>query len=251
MRVYPYKLRVLTPPKDDLKAALRESRLSLHENDIVCISSKVVSIGEGRTVPTHTISKEDLVMREASWYQRTSRSKYGGRRIFTIAGGAMVGAAGIDESNGSGHYILYPKNPKQSAKRLHDWFCKEYGVKTLGVIITDSTSIPLRRGAVGFALAWSGFAPIRDYRQTPDLFGRLFQFETANIADSLATAANISMGEGGEQTPVAVIRAAPRIVFTKTSKEARGKELVVTPENDLFAPLFFSKKWKFNRKKKT
>ncbi len=249
MQVFTYKVRPLLPPKDDLRAALRAAHLKLREGDIIAISSKAVSIGEGRTLLASTISKENLVLREASWYQRTFRSKYGGKRTFTIAGGAMVSASGIDESNGNGHYILYPKDPKQSAKRLHDWFCKEHRIKTLGVIITDSTSIPLRRGAVGFALAWHGFAPLKDYRQTPDIFGRLFQFETANIADALATTANLAMGEGNEQTPVSVIRAAPRIVFTKTSKEPLGKELAVKPEDDLFAPLFFGKKWKSGKKK--
>ncbi len=47
MHIYPYKLRVLTPPKDDLKEAIRASKLSLREGDIIAISSKVVSIGEG------------------------------------------------------------------------------------------------------------------------------------------------------------------------------------------------------------
>ncbi len=118
-------------------------------------------------------------------------------------------------------------------------------MKNLGVIITDSTSVPLRRGAIGFALAWSGFKPLRDYRGSKDLFGRVFEIEIANLADSLAAAANLLMGEGTECTPLAVIRDAPGVVFTDSDREPKGSELRVAPANDLFAPLLFvGKKWK-------
>lgn len=246
MQITPYTLRLLTPPKDDLHNALLATKMKVREGDVVAISSKVVAIGEGRTLPIHSIKKEELITQEADWYLRAPKtSKY--RRIFTIAGGVMVGSAGIDESNGAGFYILYPKDPMKSARDLRTWLMRTYAVKNVGVLITDSTSIPLRRGALGFALGWSGFEPLRDYRGTPDLFDRTFRFEVANVADSLAAAANIVMGEGSEQTPLAVIRDVPNLVFTTVSKK-KGDTLRVDPEEDVFAPVFFGKKWKSRKK---
>lgn len=246
MQVFAYKLRPLLPPRDNLHAALRAAHLKIRDGDVVAVASKVVSIHEGRSLPSNSIDKQTLIKREADYWFTASKSKY--RRIFTIAGGALVGSAGIDESNGNGHYILYPKDPAKSARQLRAWLKKEFKIKKLGVVIVDSTSIPLRRGAIGFALAWSGFAPLKDYRATPDLFGRPFEFEMANIADSLAAAANLAMGEGREQTPLVIVRAAP-VTFTKTDKEPKGEALAVPPADDLFAPLFWTgKKWKSKKK---
>jgi F420-0:gamma-glutamyl ligase len=103
--------------------------------------------------------------------------------------------------------------------------------------------LPLRRGAVGFALAWDGFDPLRDYRGTPDLFGRSFEIEMANLADALAATAVLEMGEGTEKTPIVVLRGTKNIVF-KNRSHAKD-QLVVPPEDDLFAPLLFAgRKWR-------
>ncbi len=247
MQILPVRLRALVPPKDSLEAALQASRLSLKEGDIVAISSKVVSIAEGRTVRMDAASdKEALIEQEADWYLKAPKaSRY--RRRFTIAKGAMAGSAGIDESNGDGHYILYPKDPFKSAVSLRRFLMQVYKVRTLGVIITDSTSVPLRRGAIGFALSWDGLDPLRDYRGEKDIFGRTIQIEMANQVDALAAAAVLAMGEGAERTPVAVVRGAGNVTLRN---RAKGKDqLIVEPEDDVFAPFFFhpSFKWKRGR----
>lgn len=238
MQVTAYRLRILVPPKDSLLDALRDSRLTLKEGDVVAISSKVISIDEGNCVLMATARKEELMKQESDSYLSTPKSPY--RKLFTIARGLLVGSAGIDESNGDGHFILYPKDPMASARRLRTWLCRTYRVKQLGVIITDSSSVPLRRGTIGFALGWAGFAPLKDYRGETDLFGRSFVFEVANMADMLASAAVAAMGEGSERTPVAVIRDARVSFTTRAAKE----DLVVTPDDDLFAPLLQPAKWK-------
>ncbi len=241
MQVTPYKLRHILPPKDDLKAAIRESKLSLKEGDIVAISSKVVSIGEGRTVPVKGTDKESLMKSEADWYFKAGKnSRY--RRYFTIARGVMIGSAGIDESNGSEHYVLYPKDPFKSARQLRLWLQKEYRIKELTVVITDSTSLVMRRGAIGFALSWDNLDPLRDYRGTKDLFGRVIQVEMANIADSLAVTAVLVMGEGNEQTPIAVIRGAENIV--RKNRSPKKDRFILPPDDDVFALFFWRKGWK-------
>lgn len=247
MHVLSYRLRPLLPPKDDLLKAIRASRVSIKNGDVVAIASKAVSISEGRCVPMAGSNKEELIRGEADRYFKPTRSRH--RRLFTIAKGILVGSAGIDESNGAEHYILYPKNPLKSAKRLRHWLMQKYGVRKLGLIITDSASLPLRRGAIGFALAWDGFDPLRDYRGTPDLFGRPFKIEIANLADALAASAVLAMGEGKEQRPVAVIRSARNIVFKNRPRNA--DQLMVSPEDDLFAPLLFAgREWKHIQRSK-
>lgn len=231
----------MVPPEDSLRDAIRESKLSLKEGDIVAISSKVVSIGEGRCVSVDKHDKDTLITNESEWmYVAPKTSRW--RRVFTISKGILVGSAGIDESNGSGHYILYPKDPFASARKLRLWLQKEYGVRTLSVIITDSTSMPLRRGAIGIALAWDGIDPLRDYRGTSDIFGRTIMVELANLIDSLAATATLEMGEGSEQRPLVVIRDARNIV--QKNRSPKKDQLIVPPEDDLFAPLFWRKGWK-------
>ncbi len=240
MQVTAYKLRPLVPPKDSLSEALYESKLTLKDGDIIAISSKVVSIDEGRTLPMEGTDKEELVRSESDWYWKAPNSRY--RRIFTIAKGFMIGSAGIDESNGAEHYILYPVDPFKSAKRLRTQLMKKFGLTSLAVIITDSSSNPLRRGAIGIALSWDGIDPLRDYRGTTDIFGRTITIEMANLIDSLAAAAVLEMGEGDEQTPVAVIRGAKNISLK--NRPANKDQLIVEPEDDIFAPLFWNGKWK-------
>jgi F420-0:gamma-glutamyl ligase len=191
-----FELRALVPPKDDLLAAIFASNLSLKNGDVVAVASKVVGINEGRCVPIEKNSREKLVEREAQLIIK-DKPRWGSR--FTITKGVLIRAAGIDESNGNGHYILWPNNPEKSAVSLRRALMRRYKVSKLGVIITDSISTPLRRGAVGFALAWAGFEPLYDYRGRKDIFGRTITVEQANVADALAAAAVVVMGEGANK----------------------------------------------------
>lgn len=243
MQIVAFKLKKLAPPKDNLLAALFDSKLVLKDGDVLAISSKVVSIAEGRCVPADSTTKEKLIQQEAELvFAPKELSKWGYQ--FTITQGALVGSAGIDQSNGNGYFVLWPKDPMKSAAKLRTALMKHYKVKKLGVVITDSTSRPMRRGASGFALAWAGFNPLFDYRGTPDIFGRLIKVEQANIADSLAAAAVLAMGEGSEQTPVALMRDVPKTVWDAKPVPKGEPPYVVPLKDDLFAPFLKSVKWK-------
>jgi F420-0:gamma-glutamyl ligase len=106
MHITGVQTRSLIAPQDSLTEAIKQSKLSLKNGDIIAISSKVVSIDEGRTIPIESIpDKEKLIEQEADYYLKAPKtSRY--RQRFTISKGGMAGSAGIDESNGSGHYIL-------------------------------------------------------------------------------------------------------------------------------------------------
>lgn len=244
MHVKAIKTRKFMPPKDDLWELLNSIN-KLKENSVVAITSKVVSIGEGRCIPIEQFpDKDKLVIKEADKYLPREAVPHG-LIMHTIKNNIFVASAGIDESNGNGYYILWPKDPQASAKQIWNYLRKKFQVKNIGVIITDSRLIPLKRGVLGIAIGYFGFKPLKDYRGKMDIFGREFKMETSNMPDSLATAAVIEMGEGDEQTPLATITDIPDTEFIKTlPKEKKGEYLFKIPEReDIFYPLFSAVEW--------
>lgn len=245
MIVKAIKTRKFLPPKDNLWELLSSIKF-IKENSVVAVTSKVVSIGEGRCLPIEQgTTKDEIAIKEADKYIPREVSP-GGWVLHTIKNNMLIASSGVDESNGDNYYILWPKDPARSAKKMWDFLREKYKVKKLGVIITDSRLVPLRRGVVGIAIGFFGFKPIKDYRGTVDLFGREFKMETSNLPDSLATAAVLEMGEGLEQQPIAIISDISEIEFI--NKQFKPKTLDDTFEipqkEDMFYPFLSSVKWK-------
>ncbi|MFY9463397.1 MAG: coenzyme F420-0:L-glutamate ligase, partial [Candidatus Sungiibacteriota bacterium] len=221
MIITPIKTRVLVPPKDDLLSAIRAALPRVRERSVLVITSKVVSIWQGRCIPKHKYPNKDaLIKKEADWYLPREASPYAWV-IHTIKHNIFIPSAGVDESNANDHYILWPKNPKNTVKELWQWARRTYRVHNLGIIISDSHSIPLRRGLMGLALSHYGFHPLKEYRDTKDLFGRELKMTQANFPDALASAAVLVMGEGKESMPLAVIRDIPTIQFANRPYRSR------------------------------
>ena len=230
------KTRIFLPPKDDLWDLLSNIK-SLQETSVVVVTSKVVSVGEGRCIPIKEKDKDTLAILEADKYLPRNLAP-NGLIMHTIKNNIFVASSGIDESNGAEFYILWPKNPQKSAKKIWEFLRKKFKIKKLGVVISDSRLIPLRKGVVGIAIGYFGFNPLRNYIGKKDLFGREFRMETSNLPDSLATAAVIEMGEGSEQTPIAIISDIPYVEFT-----SKFNGLEIPEQEDMFYPLFASVKW--------
>lgn len=246
MIVKAIKTRKFLPPKDDLWELLSKNIKSLEENSVVAVTSKVVSIAEGRCIPIQDfLDKDKLVIEEADKYLPRSASPKG-LVMHTIKNDMMIASAGIDESNGGGFYILWPKDPEVSAKKIWKFLTKKYGVKNLGVIITDSRLVPLKRGVVGVAIGYFGFKPLRDYRGKKDIFGRVLKMETSNLPDSLATAAVLEMGEGKEQTPLGIITDVEYLEFVNSlPKDDIGEfSFKISEKEDMFYPIISAAKWK-------
>jgi F420-0:gamma-glutamyl ligase len=122
------------------------------------------------------------------------------------------------------------------------------GTPHIGVVITDSTCTPLRRGTTGICLAYSGFAAVKDYVGEPDLFGRPFRVSQANIAGGLAAAAVLAMGEGSERTPLCVIEDLPSVQFLDRDPTEDELDRARIPlDDDLFAPFLTAVGWKRGR----
>lgn len=227
------KTRPLHPPQDDLWDALDPALPALREGDVIAITSKVVAIHQGRCVAVADAQdKEQLIEAEADAWIPKASSKYG--ITLAIKGGTLIASAGIDASNAQDHYVLWPSDPHRAALEIGRRLKERHGVSKLGVILTDSQCIPLRRGVIGISIGFYGFEPLRDYRGEPDIFGRPLDVTLANRPDALAAAAVGLMGEGAECIPAIVIRDWPGLVF---NDEPGGDDFFIAPEEDLFAPL--------------
>ncbi|MGA2417985.1 MAG: coenzyme F420-0:L-glutamate ligase [Candidatus Staskawiczbacteria bacterium] len=242
MLVRAIKTRPLIPPKDDLLSVIKQSffKFKLKEKSIIIITSKVVSIWEGRCIKIDKkINKDELIKKETNFYLDKISSEYD--VMLTIKNNILIPTSGIDESNANGCYILWPKNPFASAKKIYNFIKKEFKLKELGIIISDSHTTPLRNGIMGIGISYYGFYPLRDYRNKKDIFGRKLKMSQTNIVDSLAAAAVYEMGEGAEQTPIAVIEDAGEINFEISSKI---NLLEINIDKDIYAPILKSVKWK-------
>jgi coenzyme F420-0:L-glutamate ligase len=214
---------------DDLFSFITSYFKKLSERSVVVVTSKIVALAEGRVVePEHVATKDELIRSES---EIAIPTKY---VWLTVKDGMVMASAGIDESNANGKYILLPKDSFRSARLLRHQLRKKYRIRNLGVLITDSRTIPLRAGVTGVALGYAGFRGIRDYRGTKDIFGRKFKFSRTNVADSLATAAVLVMGEGNEQHPLAIIEHVPIVFCERINRH----ELSISIEDDMYRPIF-------------
>jgi dihydrofolate synthase / folylpolyglutamate synthase len=243
MKVTGVKTERITAGAVELLQLLERVVTELGEGSVVAITSKIVSLCEGNVIPHDQIDKEDLVVLESDLYLPASLSKYG--HHFTITNNTLIPMAGVDESNGDGQYVLWPRDAQVTANQVRSWARQRFGLNQVGVIITDSTCHPLRRGTNGIMLAYSGFRPLNDYVGRPDLFGRPFAVSQADVAGGLAAAAVLQMGEGAEQTPIAILTDLPFVHFQDRDPTAAELASVIIPlEEDLFAPFLTSVEWR-------
>jgi putative folate metabolism gamma-glutamate ligase len=250
MIVLAIKTRSLIPPKDNLLSAITESffGFKLKEKSILVIASKVISIHEGTCIKIdNKVNKDELVKKESDLYLEKQKIAKDCEVTLTIKNNILIPTAGIDESNANGYYILWPKNPFLSAKKIYDFIKKEYKLKDFGVIISDSHTTPLRTGIMGIGLAYYGFYPLRDYRGKKDIFGRKLKMTQTNIVDSLAATAVYLMGEGLEQTPISIIEGVGDIKFQENNFKKNPLEIDIN--QDIYGPVLKSVKWKKGNKK--
>lgn len=235
MQFIKVKTRTMMPPKDDLYAAMDAAMPKLKEGDIVLVTSKVVSIHQGRCVPIESVpDKNRLIIKEAEAFIPVEKTSNPWGVILTIKQHTLIPTSGIDESNANGHYILWPRNINQTAREIAQYLKKKNGIKKLGVIITDSHTVPMRWGTIGVSIGFWGFNPLKDYRGTKDIFGRKLKFTQANIPDALSALAVMLMGEGNERVPIVIAHNVPGVKF---SPRNFYRDFVIEPKLDLYAPL--------------
>jgi dihydrofolate synthase / folylpolyglutamate synthase len=243
MKVTPIKTERILPYSISLFEVLDKYIKDLKEYSVVAIASKVVAICEGRVVKNESENqKDELAKQEVEFYLPREFNQRG--FMITINHNMLVASGGVDESNGNGFYILWPKDPQKNANEIRDYLSKKFKIENLGVIITDSALQPLRWGVRGYAIAHSGFKALKDYVGAPDIFGRIMRVEKTNVSDSLATAAVLEMGEGDEQQPLAIIDDLNIVEFQKrnpTKEELEG--LKISIGDDVFSSFLSRVDW--------
>jgi coenzyme F420-0:L-glutamate ligase len=231
MRVIGLNMPLIKPGDDIPSMILKASEQvgGLKDGDILVLASSAVAMAQGRLRKLASIrpSKRanliarrsglspefvEIVLREADQVLGTSKSS-----ILTIKDGRLCTNAGIDSSNAPpGQVVLMPIKPNRTAMDILQALKQNLNAR-LGVIIADSTVQPLRLGTIGQAVGVAGIEPAVDCRGQLDLFEKPLLITFRAIADQLASAAQVAMGEGDERVPVAVMRGASAI-FTEKAK---------------------------------
>jgi len=149
--------------------------------------------------------------------------------------GFVCANAGIDHSNVAGvgdaaeeWVLLLPVEPDRSAEKMRKEIESQTG-KPIGVLIIDSHGRAWRNGIVGTAIGVAGLPALQDLRGKPDLLGFKLQITQVGVADELAAAASLIMGQAAEGTPVVHVRG-----FPYSLRESSLKELLRPKDQDLF-----------------
>jgi len=243
VKVTSIKTHKITTEDKDLFKILDRYLPKLSEKSVVAVTSKIISICEGRVKPIEKTNRQQLVEDEAELFISPSENPFG--VTLSIKNGTFIASAGIDESNGNGLYVLWPSHPQKWADKIREYLTQKFEIKHVGVIITDSKTTPLRYGVTGVAIAHSGFKALNSYIGKEDIFGKKMRVEQLNVMDSLATASVAVMGEGSEQTPLAVIEDVPFVDFQdRNPKQEELDSLKTTLDKDIYTPLLKSKLWK-------
>ncbi|MBQ9017741.1 coenzyme F420-0:L-glutamate ligase [Candidatus Saccharibacteria bacterium] len=228
----PVKTRIVHAPQDDITDII--DGLDIQDGDIVFITSKIMGLHEGRTAKITDTTKEALIEKEADRYLPYVNATGDFHVNLTVTQNILIPAAGIDESNADGYYVMWPRDPDASCRRIRDHLMSRHHIKNLGIIATDSHTTPLRWGVTGITIGLAGVEPLRDIRGEPDLFGRPMHITKVDLVDPLTSMAVLLMGESNECTPIVILRGYDGIPFSDT---ASMHDFKINPAIDLYSPL--------------
>lgn len=245
--INPIKTHLIVPFTESIFSVLDTHVKKFEEKSILVITSKIISICEGSVIQKNTSSKSELAKVYGDRY--VSVSSGGKTRVFAQIHGVVAINAGIDASNSKDYFVLPPVQPQKTADEICQYLLGRFTIKHVGVVITDSVSWPLRRGTMGVAFAHSGFLGIKKYVGKPDLVGRIHTSTFSNIRDSLAASAVVTMGEGSERTPLAVITDVPFVVFQNRKPTPRElAQFAIETKDDFFSFMLKPFDWKKPKK---
>ena len=224
--------------------AAKKQSTPIQERDVIVITHVAVSKAEGNVVNLGEVSPSERAKEIA---QKTEKEpalvevilretkeivRMGPNSLITETNSGIVCAnAGVDRSNveGEGNVVLLPKNPNGSAQKIRQEIKTRTGCD-VAVIISDTHGRPLRMGEINVAIGVAGIKPIRDRRGEKDLFGYILKIKQTAVADELASAAELVIGQANERIPVAIIRG----YAYQIAENVSAVELTRPKEKDLF-----------------
>ena len=221
----------------------KKAGIKFLSGDILVIAQSIVSRAEGRVVDLKTINPSsfalaisqevdkdpqlvEVILRETKSIVRMGR----GHLIVETKVNGVCANAGVDRSNvpGENFVSLLPLNSDTSARRIYKEI-KEITGEDVAIIISDTHGRPLREGAINVAIGVAEIIPILNYKGKKDLFGYVLETTKIAVADELASAAELVMGQSNEALPVILIRG-----YNYQKGFGSAKELIRPAEKDLF-----------------
>ena len=232
---------------DALARGLIANGLAPEDGDVVVVAQKAFSKVEGRarTLSTVSLSPQgrdlarktgkpqalsELILSESVEVMRVRENLVITRhRLGHVAANAGIDASNVGDQNGPETVLLWPADPDASAAALRGALQARFGVR-LAVIMSDSLGRAWRTGTLGTAIGVAGMNPIRDRRGEVDLFGRELKVTLVAVADEIAAAASLVIGEAAEGVPAALVRGA----VYQPAEDGAALHLVRPLEQDLF-----------------
>ncbi len=223
--------------------ASQDSGFSLLNGDILVIAQTIVSRAEGRTVNLTTVTPSKKALKLAQKLEKrpelvevilqASRKVVRaeqGHLIVETPHGFVCANAGVDSSNvpNENSVTLLPENPDGSAEKIRQTILELCDVE-VAVILSDTHGRPFREGAINVAIGTAGLLPLKSYIGLTDLFGYELRSTKVAIADELASAAELLMGEADEGNAVVIIRG-----YNYEKGMASARLLVREAERDIF-----------------
>jgi coenzyme F420-0:L-glutamate ligase/coenzyme F420-1:gamma-L-glutamate ligase len=237
----------LIQPGDDLPAILVDA-LTIHEphnGDVLVLAQKIVSKAEGRKVDLARVrpspralelaqitQKDPRVIEVILWDTQEVVRARPGLIIVEHKLGFISANAGVDRSNvappGEEFVLRLPADPDVSAQHIRAAL-REHLQAEVAVIIADSHGRPHRMGTIGVAIGLAGLPGLEDWRGRKDLFGYTLEHTDVALADQIASAATLLLGQAAEGIPAVLVRGAPF-----EPREGSARELVRPKDMDLF-----------------
>ncbi len=220
--VFGLKTGIIRPGQDLAgiisEAAVRSGARGIQEGDILVVAESAVATAENRLARLSDVRPSPRALELGGRYRMDPRlveviiaesdAIVGGIEGFllTMKGGTLLPNAGVDESNAPAEYVvLLPADPDASAESLRRRIEARFNVR-VAVIVADSRTHAMRLGCSGIAIGVAGIRSVVDERGRRDLFGRELHVTQRAVADCIASAAELVMGEADECVPAAIVR---------------------------------------------
>lgn len=213
----------IVQPGDDLGHILIDALRPMQprDGDVLVVTSKIVAKAEGRFMNLRDVTPTpravevaeathkdprlvEVILRESQGISRMAPNVLITRHKL----GFVSANAAIDHSNTADDpdvVLLMPRDPDTTARQLHECLRKSLGV-TAPVVIADSHGRPHRLGTIGVAVGVVGMPGVEDWRGRADLFGFKLQHTEIGLADMVASAATLVMGQAAEGVPAVLVR---------------------------------------------
>jgi coenzyme F420-0:L-glutamate ligase len=253
LEIFPIKTPLVHIGDDIIKVILESidsAGLWIEDRDVLVVSDKIVATSEGRIINFDSVKPGRKAKELAKKYSleppfvelvlKEAEEIYGGvpKAIITLKNNVLIANAGIDHKNAPKNSVcLWSINPNETTKKIWKAISKKTGRK-IGLILVDSHVNPMRVGTVGFALGIAGFKPTKDCRGSLDLYGRKVLITRINVADDLASAAHLVIGETTERTPLALVRGAP----VEITDDYDPNEITIAREDCMYMGVFLKGK---------